>query len=200
MQFVKCKICHEYPVVTIDYYKGVSFKCKCDKPFTFTDSDSASVERMFNAWNLYNQNAVKIPIKDLNLSVRAHNALVRANFESAQDVAEYAEKKDIRMVRRLGKWSWQEVLFKLYEHQLITQTTLSKYQLQVTEDVEKPEDTLVKSMHLRVRTQNALLRAGLNTAGDIVEYMRMRSLLTISGIGANYIAEITQELHKLELV
>ena len=123
-----------------------------------------------------------ISIKEVGLSTRAINCLVRNGIETLGDLSEITAKK-LRKTQNLGDTTFNEIVAKMNEYGVSfkTEKTLRQQEEEQNfadailsssdKDSEKNGvlDTPIKEVGLSTRAINCLVRNGIETLGDLSE-------------------------------
>ena len=151
----------------------------------------------------------KLSIKNLGLSNRATNALLRAGYETVGDII-HLDEYSLLKVRALGENSAKEILQKINELNkgeerglncdspsfLDTRETIvpvefrfiPEYRESILEYVEK-KNISVQELGLKGRPLNQLLNNGFNTLSDII-FMTREGLMALPAMGEQSINKV----------
>jgi Bacterial RNA polymerase, alpha chain C terminal domain/Sigma-70, region 4 len=167
---------------------------------------SVSMEAMMSKlWFKYNQRKRKkialnfgMPIRELELSARTLNALLRSNPQMTVGDLVGADES-IAKIRNLGEKCIQELNSKasqlLHLAQVDEKNDLRKSRIGFKNQVLAARDANtipvavrnlgVESLNLNPRISNALISAHLSSIGDLVDYVAHNGYIGIPGFGAN---------------
>lgn len=142
-------------------------------------------------------------IEDLELSVRAYNALKRAGIHSLQDLVSKPEV-EIMKVRNLGKTSFKEIKDKLIERNLgfADEGEYKEPREEAKPKEMKPEnnaDEEIEILGLGVRVYNALKAAKINTLSELTS-KTVKEIKALPDLGETSFKELEEKLtnHKLQ--
>ena len=141
--------------------------------------------------SLENNTDSNLTIEELDLSVRSYNCLYKAGIRTLGDLMSKSET-EIRVMRNLGKKSYEEILEKIkkYKNPIINILLMSDNNEQEKnelndykkdDEVEKQKNVGIEELDLSVRAYNCLYRAGIKTLGDLMsiskeEFKEIRNL------------------------
>lgn len=118
---------------------------------------------------------IRMPIEELDLSVRSYNCLKKAGINIVEDIIEKTES-DMMKIHNLGRKSIEEIQRRLAELGLsfkdsppddfLTMGVVACGGLSVMEP--EPIGMEIEELDLSARTYNKLKRAGLNTVAEII--------------------------------
>ena len=146
----------------------------------------------------------KIPMYDLDLSVRTWNSLARAEICTVGDFVK-KNKEELEKIRNLGKKSFKEVLQKIYQlgfyydeendcFSFKGEQVQNVKEIEDAEDEEKQEqETKIEDLGLSVRSYNCLSRAGIYTIEDLTQYSAEQIKL-IRNLGPRSFDEVIEKL------
>ena len=139
----------------------------------------------------------------LRLSVRSHNCLEKAGIKTIGDLVSKSER-ELLSIKNFGQTSLKEICKKLNALNLKLDMAVSGNG-QITETRSRPIgnhsrllDIPIERMALTVRSFNALHKAGIYTAGGILEKSDIE-LLKIKNFGRKCLQEIKDKLSSLGL-
>ena len=126
------------------------------------------------------------------LSVRSINALTAVGIETLGQLKQYAETSELSDIRNLGKGSINEI------EKVLSLFYPERKSASIVVDVTLTDDAKATAESIRiedvdalgVRSKNALLRTGLITVMQLIDYVNEYDLSSIRNLGERSIAEI----------
>lgn len=129
-------------------------------------------------------NLPDIPIDCLHLSVRANNCLKEAAISSVAMLAD-ATIDSLLSIKNMGIKTAQEILDKLEVFQ--------KQYAESPQSLDKGADDSIESLHLSVRANNCLKKAGIDSISAL-SGITMEKLLSIQNMGVRTAQEVLDKL------
>lgn len=131
-------------------------------------------------------------LKDLRLSKRTTNCLIRAEITTVGKLLSY-NKERLRNLRNIGSKSYEEILSLIDELYELSPDVRDEIDRKRNADMERKKspglETLVKDLGLSVRAYKCLVRAGINNVEDLLRCDENK-LRKLRNLGAKTAEEI----------
>ena len=158
-----------------------------------------------------NEEILNVNIKDLGLSIRATNCLLRAGHNTLSDMAGMNREEIIR-IKNFGEHSCKELEKFLSRYNITLPIEAAGVSSGTTEErTDYPEikkstndertsrfDIATKDLGVSIKTMNCLYRAGINKVSDMSE-MEYKDFISIKNFGVNSYKELENALSRLKL-
>lgn len=165
--------------------------------------DSARTEpKIDSAPNqVYANLSSETPIKKLNLSRRAFNALRRIPIQTVGEVRQLVESGELRTIRGLGIKCILEITESLGQTKIhdVSEVEAPTYITPDRNATSFSQEDPIENLDLSVRSYNALTRAGVQTVGKVRQLVDSGKLGTVPALGRQSISEIKDELARAKI-
>ena len=155
-------------------------------------------------------NALKILIKEADLSERVKNCLIKLNLIYIEDLVNLSEK-DLLSIRDLGRKSLREINYFIEQYGLKLRSTLDSAEFNYKNNsinVKLEKDyadkyeilsTKILNTTLSIRTKNCLIELNIKDLGEAIQYGE-RELLRAKNFGKKSLNELNNYLAQYNLI
>lgn len=155
-------------------------------------------------------NALKILIKDADLSERIKNCLIKLNLIYIEDLVNLSEK-DLLSIRDFGRKSLREINYFIEQYGLKLRSTLDSAEFNYKNNsinVKLKKDyadkyeilsTKILNTTLSIRTKNCLIELNIKDLGEAIQYGE-RELLRAKNFGKKSLNELNNYLAQYNLI